>query len=336
MHRNANMTYQAQETERLFKTITAISPSKSATGGAAASDQIVLQYCETLNNPEVGIPNIIRLEEIKEELMFEDERKLKPSMTTVLLQEIERFNSLLLVIQDSLEKLVSAISGTIIMSAVLDNVYFSLVNNQVPQLWTSNAYPSLKPLYSWVKDLGTRVEFMKKWVKGGNPTKYMLPYFFFPQGFLTAVLQTYSRKNKTAIDKLKFEFKVVDPEKDSTEEPPEAGGVFIDGLYLEGARWDRKRRSLADQQEGVMYDDMLPIAFSPVEIRELTGKETKKALKAAVVYHCPLYKTTVRAGELSTTGQSTNYVLSISLPTTDFAPSTWVLRGTALICQLND
>ena len=336
MHKNANMTYQAQETERLLKTITAISPSKSSSGGTAASDQIVLAYCETLNNPDVGIPNVMRLDEIKDELMIENSRGLKPSMTTVLLQEIERFNTLLMVIQDSLDKLVAAISGTIIMSAVLDNVYFSLVNNQVPQLWSSNAYPSLKPLYSWVKDLGARVDFMKKWVKNGNPTKFMLPYFFFPQGFLTAVLQTYSRERTIAIDKLRFEFRVVDPEKDSTEEPPELGGVFIDGLFLEGARWDRKRRSLADQQEGIMYDDMLPIAFSPVEIRELTGRETKKALKAAVVYHCPLYKTTVRAGELSTTGQSTNYVLSIALPTVDLPPSTWVLRGTALICQLND
>ena len=80
-------------------------------------------------NPEEGVPSVINLDNIHASLMELDERGLKPPLTTVLLQEADRFNNLISIIVDSLEKLVSAIKGTIIMSAVLDNVYTCLLNN---------------------------------------------------------------------------------------------------------------------------------------------------------------------------------------------------------------
>jgi len=56
-------------------------------------------------------------------------------------------------------------------------------------------------------------------------------------------------------------------------------------------------------------------------------------------YKCPVYKTSVRAGELNTTGQSTNYILSVDLPCSEKnyeGPEFWTLRGTAMITMLND
>ena len=52
-------------------------------------------------------------------------------------------------------------------------------------------------------------------------------------------------------------------------------------------------------------------------------------------YKCPLYRTSLRAGRLSSTGHSTNYVTSISLPTNKPARF-WIMRGVALLCQLDD
>ena len=281
MHKNANMSYQAQETEKLIRVLVSVNKVKDKAGGQT-SNEIVLKYCDQImNSDEINLATI-GLFDIRGDLLLEDDRGLKPPLSTVLLQEVDRFNNLLAIIQNSLEKLIAAIGGTIVMSATLDNVYNSLLSNQVPQLWVENAYPSLKPLYSWVRDLASRVAFFRDWVKNGTPKKFALPYFFFPQGFLTGVLQSFARKNTIAIDRLKFEFRVIDPSKDSLEEAPEGGGVYVVGLFLEGARWD-KRKILEDQTEGLMYDPMVPIAFIPTEQKEATGRE-KKAQRVSQHY----------------------------------------------------
>lgn len=55
------------------------------------------------------------------------------------------------------------------------------------------------------------------------------------------------------------------------------------------------------------------------------------------LYECPLYKTSVRAGILSTTGQSTNFVLHIALPLpAGVHPSKPVLQGVAALCALSN
>ena len=185
---------------------------------------------------ETGVPEEISLAEMASSLMVEDENGLKPSLTTVLIQEVERFNTLLRIARNSLEKLEMAINGTISMSQKLDEVYQSFLKRKVPLLWENYAYPSLKPLHSWVEDLRMRIAFITRWVKKGNPLHYWLPGLFFPHGYLTGVLQTYSREEtnadeKIAIDRLKFEFAVVDLSPDELTEPPEVSRLNLKEKY---------------------------------------------------------------------------------------------------------
>jgi len=49
-------------------------------------------------------------------------------------------------------------------------------------MWENAAYPSLKPLSSWVKDLILRCSMIDNWIKHDKPKSYWISGIFFPQG----------------------------------------------------------------------------------------------------------------------------------------------------------
>lgn len=49
------------------------------------------------------------------------------------------------------------------MSEEMDRIYTSFLNNQVPTHWANSAYPSLKTLASWFRDLVLRITFIQVW-----------------------------------------------------------------------------------------------------------------------------------------------------------------------------
>jgi dynein heavy chain len=72
-------------------------------------------------------------------------------------------------------------------------------------------------------------------------------------------------------------------------------------------------------------------AAAPKAADVYAGEEDTDANNPAR-YFCPVYKTSARAGALSTTGQSTNYILSVATPIDPAAGSEhWTLRGAALL-----
>lgn len=133
------------------------------------------------------MPGSLERENGKKE-QFKTTSGLLPSLSTVLVQEMEKFNRMLKVMLNSLTDLEKAIHGFIVMSEVLDNMYLSLQNGVVPANWSKVAYPSLKPLASWFIDLLARVIFMDDWLVNGTPKSYWISGLFFPQGFMTGCL----------------------------------------------------------------------------------------------------------------------------------------------------
>lgn len=112
---------------------------------------------------------------------------------------------------------------------------------------------------------------------------------------------------------------------DDVTEPPEIG-VYVSGLYMQGARWDSNKKCVDDSAIGIPIVEFPIIWLEPILDEEL---------KLDKMFTCPLYKTSLRAGELSTTGHSTNFVMYLAIPT-ERDSDYWVRRGTALLCMTDD
>lgn len=324
MHENADIAFQLQETRTILDCILAIQPRLSDGDGGKSPDEIVAEQAKKIEEDMRPALDIAKAVETYSQIKI---GTMTSSLGTVLIQESERFNKLHAALKKTLVQLQKAIQGIVVMSGELENMFNSILNNQVPSLWESAAYPSLKPLASWVKDYFRRMDFFISWIENGEPNSYWMPGFFFPQGFLTGALQNHARKTQIAIDRLNFGFEVTGVfEAEQATESPDVG-LYVDGLFLDCGRWDAEQKYLDMARPGQMFSSLPLIHFKPIE--NYVPPEDQ--------YQCPLYKTWVRQGVLNTTGQSTNYVLNLSLPIVPTStPDSWILQGVAALCALND
>ncbi|XP_060076356.1 dynein axonemal heavy chain 1-like, partial [Ylistrum balloti] len=320
LHDNANITFANNETGNLLEGLLKLQP-KTASGGGKSREEVME---ETAKSIQSKVPKVVDINMVMEKYPVIYEQ----SMNTVIIQEVIRYNRLLSTIHTSLRDMLKALKGLVVMSQALEEMANSLYNNMVPTMWSSKAYPSLKPLAAWVIDLQTRMVFINGWIEQGMPKVYWISGFFFPQAFLTGTLQNYARKSITSIDIIAFDFQVsefvmretVDELKGSPED-----GCYIRGLYLEGARWDSTLHQLGESRPKELFTEVPVIWLKPI---------TNRKAKDSGFYECPVYKTLTRAGTLSTTGHSTNFVFSVEMPT-EKTQNHWIKRGVAMLCALN-
>lgn len=239
LHPNANMTYEAGVVAQFLNSIIIIQPRIASAGTGKTPEE---EGREMAQNFSKQLPPNIDLGEKHPEVFANDDNGKPLSLGVFCEQEIVRFNLLLSCMRSSLTMLDKAIEGTVVMSMDLEEMFNDFLAGKVPTMWVKWAYPSLKPLFSWFDDLLTRVIFMRAWCIEGPRKSYWLSAMFFPQGFKTAALQMHARKNLLEIDKLNFRTNVLHMcEESLVTEMPETG-VNIHGCFIEGAKWDFKKK----------------------------------------------------------------------------------------------
>ena len=102
--------------------------------------------------------------------------------------------------------------------------------------------------------------------------------------------------------------------KEDISSPP-SEGVYVYGLYLDGAGWDRRNCRLVEPQPKVLFTP-LPVAHI-YAINTTAGRDPK-------LYECPVYKKPVRT--------DLTFIFCLNLKTVNH-PDYWILRGVALLCD---
>ena len=206
-------------------------------------------------------------------------------MNTVLAQELLRFNRLTETMKRSLFEIQRALTGLVVMSGELEAMGNSMligkgardVDGQSRTRASSRCGP-------WVADLLQRLEFLNSWSEAGTaPNVFWISGFFFPQAFITGTLQNYARKYQLPIDTVSFSYLMMSELAEELVAKPE-DGCYVDGLFIEGARWDP--RTAQSLQRPAAQAALLRPCPSSTSMPEQGPRRRRRG----GVYRCPVYK----------------------------------------------
>lgn len=117
-----------------------------------------------------------------------------------------------------------------------------------------------------------------------------------------------------ALDMVVLHNEVTRSFKDDIVNPP-TEGVYVYGLFLEGAGWDRRGARLTEPKPKILFEGLPIIHISAHLSKDVDLK----------MYSCPVYKKQRRT--------DLTYIASVDLKSSQ-NPDHWILRGVALLCDI--
>ena len=246
------------------------------------------------------------------------------------------------IVRTTFEKIIAAIDGQIIMTPRLVTAIESIYDAKVPQNWmydpTEREISWLYPrLGKWFESIQLRNSQLVRWLAAKpriNP--FWMTGFFNPQGFITAMTQEYIRIHKRsqrnygningqeaiALDDVVQVSRVTTDFSKTPLNTSKMEGVYIAGLFLEGAQW--LDGSLEEPVEKTRYDG-LPVLHMTAERKS----KNKPDMELMSKYNCPIYKYKKRTDQYLITRVKLNCGEK-------FHSAYWRKRGVALLCSTND
>ena len=344
MNPNADITCSLKETSELITTIMETRPKDSSGEGGKTREEIIqLKAKELITQVNFDYPGAETKDLIRKlnGPRGYPEKGFKVPMNIFLSQEILRMQRVINLVRTVLKEIDDAVDGLIIMTPNIVEAIDSIFDGRVPKIWiydkTGEEISWLKPSFVlWFESFIERNNQLNTWLRRERPKTFNLGYFFNPQGFLTAMKQEVVRFNKHhkissksnvewSMDNVEYQTTVLSEKqqkefensKDSNSE-----GVYIQGLFLEGCRWNKE--TLAEANEKKMTYPLNILFVTAVACNSKKGPDAEKKDNA---YYCPVYKYLCRGDEY--------LIFRVYLPCSGGATDAnkWKLRGVALLCS---
>ncbi|XP_021567645.1 dynein heavy chain 10, axonemal [Carlito syrichta] len=307
LHSNAEIGYYTQAARDMWAHLLELQPQTGESSSGISRDDYIGQVAKDIENK---MPKVFDLDQVRKHLGA----GVSPT-SVVLLQELERFNKLVVRMTRSLAELQRALAGEVGMSSELDDVARSLSIGHIPAIWRKLAPDTLKSLGNWMVYFLRRFSQYLLWVTEGEPSVMWLSGLHIPESYLMALVQATCRRNSWPLDRSTL-FTQVTRFQDAEEVNERAGqGCFVSGLYLEGADWDLERGCLVKSKPKVLVVDLPVLKIIPIEAHRLKLQNT---------FRTPVYTTSTRRNAMGV-----GLVFEADLFTTKHI-SHWVLQGVCL------
>jgi dynein heavy chain len=288
LHPNAGIGNLMNATSMLFMDIGMLtmqhsnggSGSASGGGGASIEDAVSELVTEYL----AKCPNQLEISEVRSRI------KEETPYIICLLLECERMNELLFEVRHSLIDLQEGLKGNLDMTKDMEALMGSLFASRVPAAWERVAYASLKGLVGWWADMVKRVNQLTEW--SGTlllPKSVWIAGLFSVDAFLTAVNQTAARRDSLPLDTMDTIVDVTELIDPSSLEAPTEDGAMVDGLCMEGARWDSEAGGIA---ESVLKDLHPAMPLLHIFSQQAPAFETRVSEQG--YFECPVFACTTR------------------------------------------
>ena len=317
-----------KEATSLFKTLSETQPKGGGNDGGVSREDIVYEKSKEL------------LERLPEDYLEDDYKaKIKKlggmaiPMNIFLFQEIQRLQNVISKVRFILVQLQLAIRGEVVMTAELQETLDSMFDARVPHFWENTLTGDefswrLPTLGLWFSSLLNRDNQYRTWLHEGRPNSFWLTGFFNPNGCLTAMKQEVSRKHKAekwALDDVVYHTEVTNFDRIEQVKTSPAEGIYIHGLFLDGAAWSRQEGNLVESQPKTLFVP-LPILYVTGNSRKDEEKSKREIFGTIGPYECPVYKYASRTDRY--------FIFFTNLKcTVEKYPNKWALRGVALLCN---
>uniref|UniRef100_A0A7S1U3J4 Dynein heavy chain n=1 Tax=Phaeomonas parva TaxID=124430 RepID=A0A7S1U3J4_9STRA len=326
LHPNADLTFRVKEASELLAVIVETQPKSRAAGDGPTREEIVQEKTEGLLE---AVP-VDYIEDLTLEII-DGQGGLGVPLNIFLFQETQRLQIVIDIVRKTLQLVQQAIKGEVVVTEDLIRSINAIFDAAVPHVWLytrgGDELSWLSPtLGLWYNGLAQRDVQLREWLDGGRPHSYWMTGFFNPQGFLTGMQQEVTRANaaaKWSLDSITLFSEVTDMEtKENVRSAPKEG-VFVHGLYLDGAAWNRSDATLVESEPKKLFA-ALPVLYITA-VAKGSAKLTTVDYGPFGGYVAPIYKYKKRLDKY--------LITSVKLPTREHRPSHWTLRGLGLLAS---